>query len=264
MWAFGSAAFAAVMEYQSPAVWYGAVYAPVPVDFTAWSPGTPLLGQYPGTGLEFLVGDAQVGFDPGVYLTDGFGAVAGGGGDLWVGALQGTTALGFDHADGIQVELYDAAFNLVHTTGASGSLGAGNFFGLTSDVPFRYARLTDPLTGVVRVDNVHLAEHMGFDLRIAGTCPGLVDITIDGATPFGTIVLFTGSTVGSFVLPVGACAGTVTGVSARGARSLTYTGAGPAGGWFQYGVPVGRSLCGRAIQVLDQATCAVSNVALMP
>lgn len=260
-----SAALAAVVEYESPASWYGAVYPPVPIDFTAWWPGTALLGQYPGTGLEFLIGDAQVSFDPASFLTDGYGAVPGSGGDLWVGALQETTALAIDYGDGLRVELYDELFNLVHTTSTYGAAGPGYFLGVTSDVPFRYAHLTNPLSGAIRVDNLYLADTAGPRLAVTGTCPGAINVTLDGATPFGTLVLLTADATGAFVIPPTAgCGGTATALSGRGVRAITYTAATAAGGWSRLGQPVGRALCGRPLQILDQATCELSNVAFLP
>ncbi|MFT4626331.1 MAG: hypothetical protein ACI8PZ_005008 [Myxococcota bacterium] len=96
-------------------------------------------------------------------------------------------------------------------------------------------------------------------LDMAGDCPGPVAITASGLTPGGTAVFLGGAAgEGSDVIGIGACSGTVTGLA--GLRFLTRTTADGGGNLsFTPTVPEGR--CDLPVQVLDTATCALTNVA---
>jgi hypothetical protein len=95
-------------------------------------------------------------------------------------------------------------------------------------------------------------------LSMDGACPGAVDINLSGFTPGATAVFLAGfSGEGSDVIGVGACAGTVTGLA--GVRFLTRVTADGAGA-AAFSPTIGESRCDTPIQVLDTATCTLSNV----
>ncbi|MFT4621838.1 MAG: hypothetical protein ACI8PZ_000490 [Myxococcota bacterium] len=95
-------------------------------------------------------------------------------------------------------------------------------------------------------------------LDLSGDCPGTVDVTISGFTPGGTAVFLGGAAgEGSDVIGIGACAGTVTGLA--GVRFLTRVSA-DGGGTAAFAPYMGDASCDTPIQVLDTATCTMSNV----
>ena len=100
-------------------------------------------------------------------------------------------------------------------------------------------------------------------VELTGTCPGQINVTITGATPYGPIAAATSPNPGGFVLPFGPCMGTATGLSGAGvvpAAPAVADGAGNA-----YLTPtVPAAACGRLGQVMDIATCAPSNVFEIP
>jgi hypothetical protein len=265
------AAQATVTEQVRSSDFFAATVAEGTVNMTAYAPGTLLVGAAPGAPMNFLVGDNVALYDPLLFPQDGMGTDAGGGGDLWLEANLDLTALGIRFANGLRVELYDAAFNLLYTSsdagGVSGFPGlptAGLFLGLISSEPFRYVHLTDWTDNHVNVDDIHLAQAAPMPLLLLGSCPGTVEVYLEGASPFGTIVILTSSSAGTMTIPVGPCAGVPLGLSPRGARALTYTAADSRGTFFRGGLSLAGPICGQAFQVLDQATCRVSNVAFMP
>jgi len=98
-------------------------------------------------------------------------------------------------------------------------------------------------------------------LTVSGACPGPAMLTYTAATPNGAVLWFHAAAQGSFVLPVGACAGTATGLAsplphapslADGTGTTVKTVMAP---------PVA---CGRFVQAIDLATCSVSNVVQLP
>ncbi|MFT4627878.1 MAG: hypothetical protein ACI8PZ_006570 [Myxococcota bacterium] len=97
---------------------------------------------------------------------------------------------------------------------------------------------------------------MAQSLSTAGGCPGPVTIAFDGLTPGGTAVFLMGAAgEGSDV--IGACAGTETGLAGlRFATRITVPGDG--NGSFYPTVPGDR--CDAPFQVLDVATCTMTNV----
>ncbi|TAH34333.1 MAG: hypothetical protein EYC70_15410 [Planctomycetota bacterium] len=104
----------------------------------------------------------------------------------------------------------------------------------------------------------------GFSLFLSGTCGGVMEATVSGATPHQPVAFFhcTGPGGGHTILR-GPCAGTVLDLNAstvlggvRQAGRLGNARIGPRT------VPSGA--CGRMrVQALDVATCATSNVALV-
>ena len=96
-------------------------------------------------------------------------------------------------------------------------------------------------------------------LSMPGDCPGTVDVTIDGITPGGEVWLMVGASEGSQAVPAGPCAGTVTGLDGlrRGTRAVDHDGDGV----LTFSPSLGGGACGTPVQVLDGATCALTNVA---
>jgi hypothetical protein len=95
-------------------------------------------------------------------------------------------------------------------------------------------------------------------LSTTGSCPGDVTIAADGLTPGGNAVFLIGAAgEGSDVIGIGACSGTVTGLAGlRMATRMTVDGGGMVSG-----TPyVGDANCDTPVQVLDTATCTLSNV----
>lgn len=93
-------------------------------------------------------------------------------------------------------------------------------------------------------------------LDIGGSCPGMLNIDITEATAEGSVWVLVGPGEGSWALPGGPCAGVATGLSdvshvfgagADGAGSLSFSPSAPAG------------VCSRYFQVLDLATCTLSD-----
>lgn len=264
-------AHATVTEYVRSSDFFVSTLSEGSADMTAYTPGAMLVGPIPGLPMNFLVGDNVAAFDMALFPVDGMGTDAGGRGDLWLESNIDATAIGFRFANGLRVELYDASMTLLYTStdagGVSGFPGlttAGLFLGLVSTEPFRYVRVSDWTDDHVNVDDIHLGQAAGLRLSLTGACPGRIDVLVEGATPFGTIVLLTSRLAGTMVVPVGPCAGVPLGLDRRGARAITYTSADAAGDFFHGGVSVAGPICGQAFQALDQATCQVSNVAFMP
>lgn len=95
--------------------------------------------------------------------------------------------------------------------------------------------------------------------RIAGqgSCPGSIDLTIDGGTPGSSVAILSAAGTGRSAIPQGVCAGMPVGlaspqvigvVRADGAGVIHRTLSAPPG------------LCGTAFQAIDLQTCQVSNV----
>jgi len=98
-------------------------------------------------------------------------------------------------------------------------------------------------------------------LTISGVCPGEVTIKYDGATQNGAVMLFHSSAEGSFLVTKGACAGTVLDL----ANPLPFApGAADETGTVLDTFVAPPSACGRFLQIVDETTCATSNVAQLP
>ncbi len=100
-------------------------------------------------------------------------------------------------------------------------------------------------------------------LDLVGECPGPMDLTVAGLTASRSYAIVSASDTGATPIPAGQpCAGTTLdlagGLSLRAVRT-----AGAAGGeTFTPNVPLAG--CGLALQVVDLATCATTNVAWVP
>jgi hypothetical protein len=99
-------------------------------------------------------------------------------------------------------------------------------------------------------------------LRAVGTCPGPMNYSASGLTPGGAVAVIGAAGPGSFVVPSGVCAGTVTGLGApvRLLRMIT----ADANGEVDANRLAPATVCERHLQLVDMATCDVTNVAVVP
>ena len=97
-------------------------------------------------------------------------------------------------------------------------------------------------------------------LTVTGACAGIVGTTLDisGATPGGTVVIASGDGPGTTLIPAGACAGTP--VDLAGDVRLRATLVADGSGAAAIGNHLPAVVCGSSVQVVDLATCEVSNV----
>lgn len=96
----------------------------------------------------------------------------------------------------------------------------------------------------------------GVNLSINGRCPGALSIDITGLTAGSTFVAVRASSPGSATIPGGSCAGTTLHLS-----SPRVVGFFPTQGGSRSFMPsIGGGGCGDYIQVVDLATCRVSNL----
>lgn len=93
-------------------------------------------------------------------------------------------------------------------------------------------------------------------LTTSGACPGLIDIDAMGLSPDSQIVVLFGTEPGSSAIPIGACAGTPTALDDLrfGTRART-----DLSGAVSFSVDVPAEACGYSIQILDKATCTLTN-----
>ena len=94
-------------------------------------------------------------------------------------------------------------------------------------------------------------------LAITGTCPGPVTVAVTGSTPGGTLALLHDDSPGADTIPAGACAGAATELS--GLLWSGHTTDGDGDGAFLFVPTLGADVCSRSVQVLDPATCTLSN-----
>ncbi len=94
-------------------------------------------------------------------------------------------------------------------------------------------------------------------ISVSGSCPGPVDIVIEGGTPGGLAAILRGTGTGSDALPGGPCAGSVSGLSGVSLlKGVSYD----ADGRIEVSPSVPSAGCGTVLQVLDVSTCGLSNV----
>jgi hypothetical protein len=97
-------------------------------------------------------------------------------------------------------------------------------------------------------------------LVVSGVCPGEVTIEVSTDVAGQSVVLFAGSSAGTFELPGGPCAGTELDMAnARFVRELVTDGSGFASITREFRA----GFCGRLLQAVD-ASCGTSNVAQFP
>lgn len=98
-------------------------------------------------------------------------------------------------------------------------------------------------------------------VSVSGACPGEATITVTGATPNGSVSVWTSADEGSSTIASGTCAGTeLTLTGPRVLRTLTADGSGQA----SFTRSAGLAACGRFVQAVDAATCATSALATIP
>jgi hypothetical protein len=94
---------------------------------------------------------------------------------------------------------------------------------------------------------------------VGAPCPSSVTARATGFTPGGTIAIVRSNGTGAAVVPSGPCLGTVLGLSTSGLGLIT-TITAPPSGTVNYAGAVSPGVCGKYIQMVDMATCTVSNV----
>lgn len=98
-------------------------------------------------------------------------------------------------------------------------------------------------------------------LSVTGVCPGTIEVAVSGGTAGGIAGLLASPATGSDPLTAGPCAGVVTGLSSP---VLLTTVVLDAAGGATLTPTVGDVACGVHLQVVDGASCEVSNVAAIP
>ena len=97
-------------------------------------------------------------------------------------------------------------------------------------------------------------------LSISGPCPGVNAVTINGGTPGAPCKIGYAFGTGSYVIPAGPCAGTVTGLDAS-ATALPTTYFFDAAGQINFNQFIPAAACGAVfVQALEVGTCNLSNV----
>ncbi|GEM_PF-1455690 len=102
-----------------------------------------------------------------------------------------------------------------------------------------------------------------FTLTATGTCPGLVTVRWENATPNSTVALIFAKNTGSFVIPFGPCQGTVLGLGSQSIRLVSTfpsgsNGSGSRSGQSQSGA------CRGWMQMHDLPGCNLTNVVRHP
>jgi len=99
------------------------------------------------------------------------------------------------------------------------------------------------------------------ELDVAGSCPGTINVVIDGMTNNGSVAVVSGTGPGVTTIPQGACTGTDLDV-ANG--SLVAVVNADSDGIFRVTPNAGAGLCGDSLQAVDLSTCDTSNVVAIP
>lgn len=100
-------------------------------------------------------------------------------------------------------------------------------------------------------------------LEVSGSCPrgGEIHVSWTNASPDSPIAILFAQQTGTFEIPPGqACEGTVLGLGSQ-RLDVVYRGASGADGRRTLLGTTGRAACGGFLQLLDLATCRLSNVA---
>ena len=99
------------------------------------------------------------------------------------------------------------------------------------------------------------AAGSGLTLTATGTCPGVIDFTLTGATADGAVVLAFGP-AGSFTIPDGNCLGVALDIAVPEiAAILNADGAGE----IQLSPSIPSAFCGMTLQAVDLTSCSASN-----
>jgi len=221
-------------------------------------------------------------------VADGCTYTAGPGGSLqWNGAAYfGTTSQNIlSHTNGVLTMLYDsptgdisfdldayAGFADTATVTGYDDLGILVFTSapitLPGGVPVPYSYSGTPVheirvTGSAFSWSPLLDNHAygpgGPSLDILGSCPGLVDIQVSHATPFGAVALAYGP-AGSFTLAAGPCPGITLDLAAP--NLLILVGA-DVSGFFSLSVTAPAGACGISLQAVDLGACLTSPAVVL-
>lgn len=111
--------------------------------------------------------------------------------------------------------------------------------------------------GIGMVGTISVMEAGAVALSLAGSCPGPMTLSISGGTPSGVAAIIFADATGTDPIPVGGCQGTETGLS-NPAPLAPVSLDGSGNGELTPNVPAGA--CGKLLQVMDVASCAMSNV----
>jgi len=235
--------------------------------------------------LDGTNGFALNGFDPaggaGISVS-GAGDVNGDGlGDVIVGALQaspsGVPQAGQSYVVFGTTQGFPAALNLATLDGTNGfSLNGGapgdaSGYSVSGAGDVNADGIDDVMVGAPQAspDGLFFAGQTYVvygrrpepALTVSGTCPGPATLTYTEATPNGTVLWFHAAAQGSFVLPVGTCAGTQTGL----ASPLPYAPSlADETGTVAETFTLPPSACSRFVQAIDVTTCNTSNVVQLP
>ncbi|MFQ5737527.1 MAG: sialidase family protein [Acidobacteriota bacterium] len=136
----------------------------------------------------------------------------------------------------------------------------GDYNGITSSQEATSPFWTDTRPANPTADGF-VAGLTGSQLGVSGTCPGMIRVSLGGATANRRVVLLAALSEGSFTLPAGRCAGTVLDLQSPTVVRLFLTDAN--GGAF-FVQPAPPQVCGTPLQALDLLTCQTSNVAQIP
>lgn len=121
------------------------------------------------------------------------------------------------------------------------------------------AALVNSVDGWTHLDGVELTQGGGFALSATGSCPGATTLATSGGTGAGLVAILYGN-AGSRTKPSGLCAGTTVGIANPSvAAVVAANGAGAAS--LSFNAPT--AACGKTVQAVDLATCAVSNTIVL-
>ncbi len=254
-------AHAATVEYTDSGAFFADVGAVTTADFTGFVLNEQIVDQYAGIGITIPTGPTAYGPATVLYPQDGWGVISASGFEAQLDTPA--TAMAIDFAGTVRIELYDDAGALVHSSSTVASGGGaspvpGAFLGLVSTVPFSSIRVYDTVDNVPNIDDLHVAFSSGPSLDIVGACPGPAVISMAGLTPSSNVAVVRSSGAGVTAVPAGPCAGTLLDL----ASPLALIGFFPtdATGGLSASPTLAAPMCGQLVQVLDMATCAVTNV----
>jgi len=126
----------------------------------------------------------------------------------------------------------------------------------------RFGNAASPTTAT-RMDLGWRPTVINFTLTASGTCPGLVTVTWENATPNSTVALIYSKNTGNFVIPFGPCQGTVLGLGSQSIRLVSTFPSGANGS----GTKSGQSQSGAChgfMQMHDLPNCRLTNVVQHP
>jgi tricorn protease-like protein len=106
---------------------------------------------------------------------------------------------------------------------------------------------------------VHDREASGPSLALAGSCPGPILLSVQGATAHGRVAIACGAT-GNFTRAVPPCAGILLGVTPPVVKAILHA---DASGTAILNLNAGAGLCGRSVQAVDATTCTATNVIVL-